>query len=281
MADGLAYRTILSNNIEAEFGKDLLANEIANNDYEDEIVLNNAGSVTLNIIDSVSVDDIYGEDNDGEYNSHNVTIDIDQFKKAEFPITTKQELQSSTKLAAKLTVKAREALKEAEDLYVIDKVISGVTENNTIGSALEPYDCSTPDKALALVEQFKIKLNKNGVTKDNRVIIAPTEFSTLLLRSSAATAIANSKINATDNSIRLGYVGTLYGFRIYEYDRADDDDNANVILATHKKLNTKAEQFEGVEVVKNKVGETKVAPVAVYGAGVVHAKSAKALVSFQ
>jgi len=276
----ISYRTILSDLVEGSLDAELVSKYIANNDYEDEAKLVGGSSVVVNVAGAPTVQDATGTIDYDTANDDSVTVQINQVKVAPGKISDVEKLQSSKGLLAARADNCTKALAKTEDAYVISKVVDAVTAANTLGTEAAPLQVTTNAQAMAVLRDLKTKLDKAEVPLVDRRIVCPPEFENLLLASTdTATALNTSKTVNDEAAVKVGFIGRLLGFDIFKSNAIDD----GTILATHPRLNTKIEQYQGMKWFTDKDAPLYefFTPIAVYGAGVVRPVSAKALVAFQ
>jgi hypothetical protein len=257
-----------------------LTDVVANRDYEDEVVLNNGASVTVNVINKSSAQDLNGEIEYTGINGDAVTIKVDQYKGVPFKFSDFDKLQTAKGLFAGAIDAAAVSLAEDEDTYVLGKIAGSVTPANTIGTAQSKVQVVTFAQANKVLRDLKVKMEKNKVPKEGRVIVCPPEFESALTSDDAtARALSRTQTEKDESVIALGYIGRLHGFDIYSSNEIAQD----TVLATNRQLNTVIDQYKDTKVftVASDPLNDYVLPVNLYGAEVVRPVSAKALVSFQ
>ena len=276
----VGFRTLLADAVATQLPTQLVANYIANRDYEDEAKLQAGQSVVVNVVGAPTVQDATGNIDYTTGSTDTVVVNIDQFKAAPDRISDLEKLQSSAGLRQGRVDASVRALANDEDSYVIGKIVAGVTAANTIGTVAAPVDCTTFNKAMGVLRNLKTKCDKNDIPLDGRVVVCPPEFENMLLSdTSAANALAATITEKDESAVAVGYIGKLLGFRIFR----SNNINGSTVLATHSVLNTMIDQFNGIKWFTDKDSPTVefFSPLNLYGAGVVVPVSAKAIVSFQ
>ena len=101
---------------------------------------------------------------------------------------------------------AGKALAEDAENYVVDLMVSGGTDGNP-----DDVEVDTAAKAKTAVRDIRRLMANAKVPTGNRYLVVNPDFTDLLIQ-----ALDDSSIAGTDDTLRNGVIGRLYGFTVIE-----------------------------------------------------------------
>ena len=213
-----------------------------NRDYEGEIKafgdtvkINAIGAITVgkytkntDIGDAETLADVQKE------------LKIDQAKFFNFQVDDIDKAQQNPKVIDSAMSRASYAVAE-----VIDQFIAGfyTDAGNTIGTDAAP-ETVTATKAYEYIVKCGQKLDEANVPRDNRYIVVPPAFYSMLLLDSRFISAGTTK---TDEVLATGLVGMVNGFNVYMSNNVNSTDGKFHIIAGHPYAISYAEQVVEVE----------------------------------
>ena len=138
-------------------------------------------------------------------NDTEVVLDIDQEKAFSVNVDDVDRVQASSEFAPWVDSAGRALAEDAED-YLLGVMMAGATNANT-GNV----DVDTADEAKAAVLAIRTQMGINKVPAAGRFMVVNPEMAALLIG-----ALSDASAAASDQELRNGVLGRLYGFTIVE-----------------------------------------------------------------
>lgn len=228
--------------------KILVSEAGVNHDYEGDV--KPGGSVVINTLSSVTVKDYNGkniETEDATTTDVVMNIDTQKYFAVKVDDVDKAQAADGGDLLDKIMLDAAYQLADARDAANLGEMAeeAGVT----VGSEDAPRVVTTGDEAKKFVRDMKTAADKANVPRDGRVLFAGPDLENALLTDTAIALAPPS----TNDVIRAGYIGKLYGFEIYSTNNLpkDEESDVEIAIATHPSFTTEAFQIANMEALRD------------------------------
>jgi len=243
--------TVWSAQVLQSLQKRLVGENFVNHNYEGEILQGGGGSVKINRIGDVTLrsydgSDITYEDMDTEA----TTLNIDNIKYCAVEMDDVDKVQSKDAGALMGAYTERMAYKIADflDTATFTEIAGAATGNNVYGSDASPISVTDGASAKAVVLKLKALMDKANVPKDGRKLAASSDFTGYLL----ADPYINIAAPTSEDSLVAGYIGNLYGFKIYETNNIPQTTGSkDQVVASHPLFTTEANQLQNFEALRS------------------------------
>lgn len=194
-------------------------------------------------------------------NDTEVVLDIDQEKAFSVNVDDVDRVQASSEFAPWVDSAGRALAEDAED-YLIDIMLNNSTDANAVG----PVTVDDADKAKAAVRAIRKTMADNKVPAAGRYLVVNPDMTDLLLQ-----GLDDASLAGTDNELRNGVIGRLYGFTVVESPLLQPGGTARpVAIGYHEAMVAFVSQVQSLESLRN---PTKFADIVrglnVYGGKVV------------
>lgn len=233
--------------------KNVLVSEAGvNHNYEGEVM--GAGSVKINRLSDVTLRDYTG--NNIKYDdleTIDTTLNIDKAKYFAVQVDDVDAVQVKNygALMAEAMANAAYKLGNIRDMLNFSAMITDGTK--IPGSA----KVTTAAEAKALVLKMKTAADKANIPAQGRVMFAGPELENMLLSDTTINLAAPT----SDDSLKAGYIGKLYGIEIYssnnvkkivsETNDTVETDNKDYVILTTPIATTEASQIEKMEALRS------------------------------
>jgi hypothetical protein len=229
--------TVWVANLLVALRKQLVSEAGVNHNYEGEVL--EGGSVKINKIAEVTLKDYNG--NAIEYDDVDTTVQtlsIDHVKY--FGVKLDDVDGAQVKDKGELMTKAMEsaAYQIANDRD--QENFKAMAEQGTLTFEATVSDAASAKK---LVLDAKTKADAANVPKDGRVLFAPPQLENMLL----ADQTISLATPTTDDALKAGYIGKLYGIEIYSTNNLPE----GKVVLTHPAFTTEATQISKVEALRS------------------------------
>jgi hypothetical protein len=134
-----------------------------------------------------------------------VNLDIDQEKAFSVNVDDVDKVQAGNGFQAWVD-SAGKALAEDAENYLVDLMVAGGTDGNP-----DDVELDTAAKAKTAVRDIRRLMANAKVPTGNRYLVVNPDFTDLLIQ-----ALDDSSIAGTDDTLRNGVIGRLYGFTVIE-----------------------------------------------------------------
>jgi hypothetical protein len=254
--------TIWSETLYSELNKNFIAVNHCNRDFEGDIkskgsVVNICGVGDITIKDYTANTDMT---NPQELEDSVTKLEIDQAKFFNFQIDDVNKAQASPKLMEAAMQKASEAIANEADKHVFSLYTKA-------GATIE-HDADSPDTIFESILRAREILYENNVGDNVEIFfeVSP-RIATEILRFKANSPIVN------ENALENGYLGSIYGFKIFVCNNVDVTNNIHHCLIRTKRAIAFADQLSEVEAYRpEKRFADAVKGLHLYGAKVVYPK---------
>lgn len=183
---------------------------VVNRDYEGEVA-NQGDTVRITSISRPTV---------SSYTRGSTTITPEQLTDAQRTLVVDQakyfafevddvDLRQSVNGGALMDEAAREAAYALAD--TADQYVAGLYSGVASGNDLSTVSITSADLAVQYIVKLKQKLDEANVPNQGRYVVIPPWYEALLLQS---TLLARVNESGSDQTLRNGMVGRLYGFDI-------------------------------------------------------------------
>jgi hypothetical protein len=187
-----------------------------------------------------------------------VNLLIDQEKAFSVKVDDVDKVQAGNGFQA-WTDSAGRALAEDAENYLVDLMVAGGTDGNP-----DDIELDTAAKAKTAVREIRKLMANAKVPTGNRYLVVNPDFTDLLIQ-----ALDDSSIAGTDDTLRNGVIGRLYGFTVLESPLLSAV-GTPAAVGYHGDMVAYVSQIESLEALR---GETSFADIVrglnVYGAKVV------------
>ena len=252
--------TIWSETLYSELNKNFIAVNHCNRDFEGDIkskgsVVNICGVGDITINDYTANTDMT---NPQELEDSVTKLEIDQAKFFNFQIDDVNKAQASPKLMEAAMQKASEAIANEADKHVFSLY--------TKAGATVEHDVDSPDTIFESILRAREILYENNVGDNVEIFfeVSP-RIATEILRFKANSPIVN------ENALENGYLGSIYGFKIFVCNNVDVTNNIHHCLIRTKRAIAFADQLSEVEAYRpEKRFADAVKGLHLYGAKVVY-----------
>ena len=195
-------------------------------------------------------------------NDTEVLLDIDQEKAFSVNVDDVDRVQASSEFAPWVDSAGRALAEDAEE-YLLDLMVAGATNANT-GSV----DVDTSAEALAAIRAIRTSMANAKVPASGRYLAVNPDFADLILE-----GLSDASAAGTDNELRNGVIGRLYGFTIVETPMLETSGTPGAI-GYHEAMVGFVNQIQSLESLRN---PTKFADIVrglnVYGGKVIKAEA--------
>ena len=254
--------TIWSETLYSELNKNFIAVNHCNRDFEGDIkskgsVVNICGVGDITINDYTANTDMT---NPQELEDSVTKLEIYQAKFFNFQIDDVNKAQASPKLMEAAMQKASEAIANEADKHVFSLY--------TKAGATVEHDVDSPDTIFESILRAREILYENNVGDNVEIFfeVSP-RIATEILRFKANSPIVN------ENALENGYLGSIYGFKIFVCNNVDVTNNIHHCLIRTKRAIAFADQLSEVEAYRpEKRFADAVKGLHLYGAKVVYPK---------
>ena len=200
-------------------------------------------------------------------NDTEVLLDIDQEKAFSVNVDDVDAVQASSNFAPWVDSAGR-ALAEDAESYLLTTMLAGATDGNAGGAEID-----TPDEAKDAVLSVRTQMGAAKVPAAGRFMVVNPEMASLLIG-----ALSDASAAASDQELRNGVLGRLYGFTIVESPLLSS--GVPAAIGYHEAMVGWANQIDNLEALRN---PTKFADIVrglnVYGAKVIKSEAVVKFVS--
>lgn len=250
MAVSSFVATVWDAELQLALEKEKVSENFVNHNYEGEVM--QAGSVKINNLTAVTLSDYDGTDiTYTDPTTSDVTLQINRDKYFAVPVDDVDKAQVRGDLRGPIIASGAEQIGNDLDNANFAEMISGAATANKIGIGVgaTPVEVTTAAQAKALLLRMKKVADKNNVPREGRVFVADYDFESLIL--------GDSDINVSpaksDESLNKGYIGTLYGIKLYSSNNlpgVTGEDAQGYCILTHPAMTTEAVQINELEALR-------------------------------
>ena len=226
----------------------LVGEAFVSHDVEGEV--NYGGSVKINTVGSVTLKDYDGSSiTYGDMETTAATLNIDHCKYEARTLDDVDAVQSRDggQLMAKYTENMAIAIAEDLDKETFKEIASAATGAQVYGDDTTPIAVTDGASAKAVILKLKAMCDKANVPKQGRRIAASSDFTGYLL----GDPYINISPAKSDETLRAGFIGTLYGFEIFESNNIPETEGHNQqVLASHPMFTQEVNQIQKLEALR-------------------------------
>lgn len=215
----------------------LVSEAFVNHDYDGDVV--GAGSVKINTIGDVTVNDYTGTVTYQDLSTTAQTLNIDKKKYFAFQVddVDKAQVASSGNLINTAMSKATYGILNVKDSDTF-KIMA--TTGTALADTLNVYDADTAIDAILTIKEA---MDTANIPSDGRVMAISPTFEKYLLSNKYLSL--NRTVGET--IIRNGYIGELFGIRLHRTNNLYTSGGLSYVVATTPMFTTEANQIEEIE----------------------------------
>ena len=226
----------------------LVGEAFVNHDVEGEVMY--GGSVKINRIGNVTLKDYTGANivyDDMSTTAETLNIDHKKYAAVQLDDVDAVQSRDGGQLMAKYTEEMARQIAEDLDATTFAEIAGAAVAANTIGDDTTPIQLATAADAKALLLRLKTKADKANVPVDGRRLACGPDFENLLL----SDPYINLAPTTTQDSLKAGYIGKLYGIEIYSTNNLGqtEGDNDQIVLS-HPLFTTEINQIQNMEALR-------------------------------
>lgn len=226
----------------------LVGEAFVNHDVSGEVMY--GGSVKINRIGNVTLKDYTGANivyDDMSTTAETLNIDHKKYAAVQLDDVDAVQSRDGGQLMAKYTEEMARQIAEDLDAATFAEIAGAAVAANTIGDDTTPIQLATAADAKALLLKLKTKADKANVPVDGRRLACGPDFENLLL----SDPYINLAPPTTQDSLKAGYIGKLYGIEIYSTNNLGqtEGDNDQIVLS-HPLFTTEIDKIQNMEALR-------------------------------
>ena len=226
----------------------LVGEAFVNHDVEGEVMY--GGSVKINRIGNVTLKDYTGANivyDDMSTTAETLNIDHKKYAAVQLDDVDAVQSRDGGQLMTKYTEEMARQIAEDLDAATFAEIAGAAVAANTIGDDTTPIQLATAADAKALLLKLKTKADKANVPVDGRRLACGPDFENLLL----SDPYINLAPPTTQDSLKAGYIGKLYGIEIYSTNNiGQTEGNNDQIVLSHPLFTTEINQIQNMEALR-------------------------------
>lgn len=226
----------------------LVGENFVSHDVEGEVMY--GGSVKINTIGSVELKDYDGSPitySDMETSAQTLNINHRKYEARKLDDVDAAQSRNGGQLMNKYMEAIAIAFAEDLDTETFKEIAGAATGNNVYGSDANPIAITDGTSAKAALLKLKGMCDKANVPKQGRKIAASSDFTSYLI----GDPYINISPAKSDETLKAGYIGSLYGFEIFESNNIPETEGGNQqVLASHAMFTQEVNQLHEIEAVR-------------------------------
>lgn len=228
----------------------LVGEYAVNHDVETSGELLYGGSVKINRIGQVVLKDYTGANityDDMDTTAETLNIDHCKYEARQLDDVDAVQSRDGGQLMAKYADSMAYAIADDLDKETFKELTGAALPANTVGSDATPEVVTTGTQAKAVLLKMKSLADKANVPEDMRRLFCGSDFENALL----SDPYINISPAKADESLRAGYIGTIYGIEVFRSNNIPQTTGGNdQVILTHPMFTTEVNQIQKIEALR-------------------------------